>query len=96
MVIWCDGITSLHFREKGIKTAARNYQRDILTNLVQALNKTMFQNRSWIFQQDSLPAHKAKTTQQWLKNQVPEFISSDHWPFASLDLNPLDFKLWSA
>lgn len=98
MVWWgvsYDGVTSLHFCEKGVKTAARNYQRDILTNVVEPLNQTMFQNRPWIFQQDSAPAHKAKTTQQWLKNHVPEFISSDDWPSASPDLNPLDYKLWS-
>ena len=55
----------------------------------------MFQNRSWIFQQDSAPAHKEKTMQQWLDNHVPKFISSDHWPSASPDLNPLNYKLWS-
>ena len=34
-----DGVISLHFCEKGIKTAARNYQRDILTNVVEPLNQ---------------------------------------------------------
>jgi hypothetical protein len=55
----------------------------------------MFQNRPWIFQQDSAPVHEAKTMQQWFENHVPEFISSDHWPSASPDLNPLEHKLWS-
>jgi hypothetical protein len=67
MVWWgvsYDGITSLHFCEKGIKTAVKNYQRVILANVVESLNQTMFQNRPWIFQQDSAPVHKAKTTQQ--------------------------------
>lgn len=98
MVWWgvtYDGVTSLHFCEKGVKTAAKNYQRDILMNVVEPLNQTMFQNKHWIFQQDSAPAHKAKTTQQWLENHVPEFISTDYWPSASPDLNPLDYKLWS-
>ena len=49
----------------------------------------MFQNRPWKFQQDSAPAHKAKTMQQWLENHVPKFISSEHWPSA------LDYKLRS-
>ena len=55
MVWWgvCyDGVTSLHFCENGVKTAAKNYQRDILTNVVKTLNQTMFQNKPWIFQQD--------------------------------------------
>jgi hypothetical protein len=54
----------------------------------------MFQNRTWIFQHDSAPAHKAKTKPQWLENHVTEFINSDHWPSASPDLNPL-YKFWS-
>ena len=37
-VIWWGGITFLHFCEKGVKTAARNYQQDILTNVVEPLN----------------------------------------------------------
>lgn len=59
------------------------------------LNQTIFQNQPWIFQQDSAPAHKAKTTQQWLQNHVPGFISTEYWPAASPDLNPLDYKLWA-
>ena len=55
----------------------------------------MFQNRPWIFQQDSTPAHKAKTMKQWVKNHVPEFINSDHWLSASPDLNPIDYTLSS-
>ena len=76
----------LHFCEKGIKTAVRNYQREILTNGVEPRNQTMFQNGLWIFQQDSAPPHKAKTIQRWFENHVPEFISSDHWPSASQTL----------
>ena len=73
----------------------KNYQLDILTNVGELLNQTMFQNKPWIFQQDSVPAHKAKTMQQWFENHVPECISGDHWPSASPHLNPLDYKLWS-
>ena len=69
-----DGFTSLHFCEKDVKTAAKNYQRDILTNVVKPLNQTMFQNRPWIFQQDSAPMHKAKTMQEWLAISVSEFL----------------------
>ena len=48
MVWWevsYDGVISLHFCEKGIQTAARNYQWVILTNVVNPLNQSMFQNR---------------------------------------------------
>ena len=67
MVWWrvsYDSIASLNFCEKGVKTAVQNYQWDILTNVVEPLNQTMFQNRPWIFQQQSALEHKAKTKQQ--------------------------------
>ena len=89
VMVWWVGVTSLHFCEKGVKTVARNYQRDILTNVVEPLNQTMFQNKLWIFQQDSAPAHKTKTTQQWFENHVLTYISSDH---SYCDHN---FILWS-
>ena len=54
----------------------------------------MFDERQWIFQQVSAPAHKTKATQQQLENHVPEFICSVHWPSAT-DLNTLDSNLLS-
>ena len=85
-MVWWGRVSSLHFCEKGVKTAMRNYQWEILTNVVEPLN----QNRPWISKQDSVPVHKTKTMQQRLENHQPEFISNDHWPSALLDLNPLD------
>lgn len=98
MVWWgvaYDGVTKLHFCEKGVKTSAKVYQSDVLEKVVKPLNSTLFKNEPWTFQQDSAPAHKAKTTQDWLKNNLPNFISTDDWPSGSPDLNPLDYKLWS-
>jgi hypothetical protein len=94
-MVWWHRTTSLYFCEKGIKTVGRNYQQNILTNVIEPLNQTMFQNGPRIFLQTSAPAHKAKTPQQWVENHVPECISSDHCPSASPGLNPLDYKLCS-
>ena len=38
---------------------------------------------------------KAKTTQEWLRRNVPAFISAADWPSGSPDLNPRDYKLWA-
>ncbi len=98
MVWWgvtYDGVTQLHFCEKGVKTSAEVYQNTILEPLVKPLNTSLFNNKGWSFLQDSAPAHKAKTTQQWLQKNVPDFISTNDWPAGSPDLNPLDYKLWS-
>lgn len=98
MVWWgvsYQGVTQLHFCEKGVKTSAKNYQSDILEECVRPLTETMFSGEHWVFQQDSAPAHKASSTQTWLETHVPEFIRASEWPSASPDLNPLDYKLWS-
>jgi hypothetical protein len=90
-----DKITKLHLCETGLKTSAKFDQEDVLERLVKPLNENMFNNEHWIFQQDSVPAHKAKTTQAWLTANVPAFISMAEWPFTSPDLNPLDYELWA-
>lgn len=89
------GVTSLHFCEKGVKTGARVYQEDVLEGVVKGLTNTLFNGERWIFQQDSAPAHKAKTTQEWLRVNIPGFIAAEDWPSGSPDLNPLDYCLWS-
>ncbi|KAI6650052.1 hypothetical protein LOD99_10524 [Oopsacas minuta] len=67
----------------------------ILNPIVRGLGKTMFNNRPFLFQQDGAPAHTAKVNQQWLRNNIPDFISKEEWPPSSPDLNPMDFSLWS-
>ncbi|CAK1600860.1 unnamed protein product [Parnassius mnemosyne] len=54
----------------------------------------MFNNWHWVFQQDSAPAHRAKSTQDWLAAREIDFIRHEDWPSSSPDLNPLDYKIW--
>ncbi|CAF0781661.1 unnamed protein product [Didymodactylos carnosus] len=65
-----NGKIPLKFVDKGIKITARYYQDEILRS-------TLKPNGQWTFQQDSAPAHKAKTTQAWLRLNCPDFISSE-------------------
>ena len=55
----------------------------------------MFNNGEFLFQQDGAPAHTARSTQEWLKNETPGFLSKEEWPPSSPDLNPMDFSIWS-
>lgn len=89
------GKAPLHFVQKGVKVAAKNYIADILEPVVKPLNHSLFNDQRWTFQQDSAPAHKAKITQAWLKSNTPDFIATEDWPSASPDLNPLDYAIWS-
>jgi hypothetical protein len=52
-----------------------------------------FGGQEWIYQQDSVPAQKAKTTQAWLWRNLQAFISANNWLSGSADLKPLDNKL---
>jgi inhibitor of nuclear factor kappa-B kinase subunit alpha len=71
------------------------YQEDVLQGVVKPRNTALFSGQEWVFQQDSAPAHKANTTQEWLRWHVPAFISMQDWPSGSPDLNPLDYTLWA-
>lgn len=42
-----------------------------------------------IFQHNSAPALNAQTTQCWSKENLPNFITFEDWPFRSPDLTPL-------
>jgi len=86
------GASEVHFCEAGVKTTAAVYQT-MLEKVIPRISLKVFEGKPWIFQQDSAPAHKAKTTQQWLATNVPRFIAAADWPSGSPDLNPLDYSL---
>ena len=46
------------------------------------------------FLQDSVPSHNAKVTQQFLRQNTPDFIAIDELASYSPDLNPLDYCIW--
>jgi hypothetical protein len=89
------GVTPLHFCKKGVKTGAQVYQEHVLQGVAKPLNGTLFNGQKWVFQQDSDPAHKVKTAQEWLRRHILAFISAQDWPSGSPDLNPLGYKLWA-
>ena len=87
--------TPLYFVDPGVKINKKVYQLEILEGILLPWSKQHFGDQHWIFQQDSAPSHKAKTTQTWCTENFPSFISSAEWPPYSPDLNPLDCSLWS-
>jgi len=66
----------------------------MLQGVVKHLNMT-FSGQESVFQQDSVPAQKAKTTQEWLQKNLLAFISAENWLLGSADLKTLDNKLWA-
>lgn len=93
--ICASGKTPLIFVDEGVKINQEVYRRDILEARLLPWANAHFGQQHWTFQQDSAPAHKAKTTQEWCRVHFPDFISSQEWPPYSPDLNPMDYSLWS-
>jgi hypothetical protein len=86
-------VTSSFLQERG-ETGVRVYEEGVLQGFFKHLNMT-FSGQEWVFQQDSVPAQKPKTTQDWLLRNVLAFISAENWLSASADLKTLDNKLWA-
>ena len=86
--------TPLFFIENGTKINQVLY-RNLLNDHVLPWAQSTYGNENWVFQQDSAPAHTAKLTIGWIKENFPFFISPNEWPPNSPDLIPMDFSIWS-
>jgi len=49
----------------------------------------------WTLQQDGAPSHTAKNTINYLKTENVSFVEPQMWPPNRLDLNPVDYAVWS-
>jgi len=87
------GRTSIHFVETGVKVNGQ-YYREVLLKCT-LLPDIRQLSDYFIFQQDNVPAHRARDTMKMLKKEAPDFIPPTLWPPNSPDLNPVDYKIWS-
>ena len=92
--ICATGKTPLIFVDESVKINAEVYRREILESVVLPWSLQHFDG-DWLFQQDSAPAHRARTTVQWISDHFPGFITPREWPPYSPDLNPMDYSVWS-
>ena len=79
-----------HIFEVGMKVNTKVY-RDVLKSVVIPWCNQVAGARPWVWQQDSVLAHKSKETQAWLQKECYDFVPFSHWPPSSPDLNPLDY-----
>ena len=68
--VYRQGITFIHFCDKGLKTGVQVYQEDVLQGVVKPPNTALFNGKKWIFQQEAAPAYKATTTQECCKDTL--------------------------
>ena len=64
--------------------------KEILSENLLALAKTLKMGCGWVFKHDNDPKHMVKATKEWLKKKHIKVIE---WPSQSLDLNALE-NLW--
>lgn len=88
------GKLPLIFIDRGVKINTEYYKTFVLESTLKPEADKLFPKKDWIFQQDSAPAHASNITQQWCRENCPNFISKDLWPPSSPDLNPLDYFVW--
>ena len=85
----------LLFVPTGMKLNSEWYVSDILEGFLLPWAKQHFKNELSTLQQDSAPSHGSKFTQLWILRKISSFINKEGWPVQSLDLNPLDYSIWS-
>ena len=82
-----------HIFEVGLKVNTKVYLY-VLKSVVILWGNQVASGRPWVRQQDSAPAHESKETQAWLQ-ECYDFVPFSHLPPSSLDLNLLDYFIWS-
>ena len=99
-------LSELHIIPQGQTVNSLYYRNELLAKTCRdAINRTpntgpiserpMLENMSdFIFMQEGAPAHTAKLTQQWCRDNLNGFREKADWPGNSPDLNPIE-NLWS-
>jgi len=55
--------------------------------------RRLYPDNDFVFMQDSAPSHRAEATPNFLRDNTPDFISSQESTPHSPDLNPLDYSV---
>ena len=77
------------FVDRGVKVLPRC----LAVSADDSCHQTGIAGDTFVFQQDSAPAHCTRNTIQLLQRETPDFIGPDLWPPNSPDLNPIDYKI---
>jgi transposase len=86
-----EGKTSIHLFKENMTA---DIYCDILRDTLLPTTNRLYGNRSWTYVQDNDPKHTARTTQQFIANNLSNTIPVEDWPPNSPDLNPIE-NLWA-
>jgi len=89
-----NGKTEIFFIDpQKTKVNQKTYIDFLKTSLLPECRR-LYPDNDFVFMQDSALSHRAKATQNFLRDNAPDFISSQEWTPHSPDLNPLDYSVW--
>ena len=92
---WCQslsGCTSLILIDPGTKIDGCYYRNVVIMQQMLPSIRSIAGD-AYVFQQDSVSAHRARHTVELLQCETPKFIAPDLWPPNSPDLNPADYRI---
>jgi len=94
-VSWSEKKTEFFFIDpQKIKVNQKTYI-DFLKTCLLPECRLLYPDNDFVFMQDSAPSHRAKATPNYfLRDNTPDFISSQEWTPHSPDLKPLDYSAW--
>jgi len=92
-VSWNEKIEIFFIDPKKTKVIQKTYIDFLTTSLLPECRR-LYPDNDFVFLLDSAPSHRAKATQNFLRDNTPNFISSQEWTLHSPDLNPLDYSVW--
>ena len=89
------GASNIHVLEPGVKINGAYYHDVVLRQMLLPDIGAASGSEFFVFQQDSVPSHRAKDTVALVDQETPDFIPPALWPPNSPDLNPVDYTVWS-
>eukprot|EP00106_Octopus_bimaculoides_P001075 XP_014768517.1 PREDICTED: uncharacterized protein LOC106867953 [Octopus bimaculoides] len=81
-----------HFFPQGLRINAAGYIEVLKTVIKPWIDETC-SGRPFVFQQEPAPSYKVLVTQEWLSDNLYNYVTPNVWPPNSPDLNPMDYSM---
>ncbi len=83
-----------HWFKQGLRLGAKDYL-EVMKKVIKPWVDQNYPRKAIVWQQDSIPAHKAKVMQKWCHNSFTHFWLASFWPPNIPDLYSCDYSIWS-
>ena len=87
------GKTNIHFIDtEKAKVNSETYINLLHEHLLPDCG-TLYPRNDYVFQQDGALSHTSRASQDYLAENMNQFIKKDEWPPQSADYNPMDYAI---